>query len=385
LRFLFGHSLAPLSALCGLLITRFPWPRRYFNSIYARVKGSCITEEHALSPRTRVVPGGREQTINWENSTCRFLAAAETGDLKANEPKQRKRKDRDAIMRVGVSGIELVKRGAARYDFRDPYHIAVEMSWKEFALAFLGLELCINIAFALLYFASPGCIANMRPGSFSDAFFFSIETLATVGYGVMAPATLYGHVISAIEIVCGLVFTAIMTGLLFVRFSKPRPKILFADQAVVTSHNGAPTLMVRIANGRMTLLTNAVVRLGVILFEESAEGRPFRRLHDLALSNATLSLFPLTWTLMHEINENSPLVDYDATRFKEDDARLFLTIEARDHAIGTPIHDMRVYTVDEVVFGMHYAEAVTVDDQRRPVADLSRLSLIEPDESDQPE
>jgi inward rectifier potassium channel len=123
----------------------------------------------------------------------------------------------------------------------------------------------------------------------------------------------------------------------------------------------------------------------VILFEESAEGRPFRRLHDLALSNATLSLFPLTWTLMHEINENSPLVDYDATRFKEDDARLFLTIEARDHAIGTPIHDMRVYTVDEVVFGMHYAEAVTVDDQRRPVADLSRLSLIEPDESDQPE
>jgi inward rectifier potassium channel len=299
--------------------------------------------------------------------------------LRQDEPKQRKRKDRDAIMRVGVSGIELVKRGAARYDFRDPYHIAVEMSWKEFALAFLGLELCINIVFALLYLVSPGCIANARPGSFSDAFFFSIETLATVGYGTMAPATLYGHVVSAIEIVCGLVFTAIMTGLLFVRFSKPRPKILFADQAVVTSHNGAPTLMVRIANGRMTLLTNAVVRLGVILFEESAEGRPFRRLHDLDLSNATLSLFPLTWTLMHEINENSPLVDYDAARFKEDDARLFLTIEARDHAIGTAIHDMRIYTVDEVVFGMHYGEAVTVDDQKRPVADLSRLSLIEPD------
>jgi inward rectifier potassium channel len=78
-------------------------------------------------------------------------------------------------------------------------------------------------------------------------------------------------------------------------------------------------------------------------------------------------------------------VEYDAARFKEDDARLFLTIEARDHAIGTAIHDMRVYTVDEVVFGMHYAEAVTVDDQRRPVADLSRLSLIEPDSSGQPE
>jgi inward rectifier potassium channel len=193
-------------------------------------------------------------------------------------------------MHIGAGSVEIVKRGVARYDFSDPYHIAIELSWKEFAFAFIGLELGINIAFALLYLASPGCIANARPGSFSDAFFFSIETLATVGYGVMAPASFYGHVVSAVEIVYGMVFTAIMTGLLFVRFSKPRPKILFADQAVVTSHNCSPTLMGRIANGRMTLLTNAMVRLGVVLLEESAEGHPLRRLHDLALSNATLCL-----------------------------------------------------------------------------------------------
>jgi inward rectifier potassium channel len=299
--------------------------------------------------------------------------------LKRIVPERKKRRKREATMHVGAGAPELVKRGAARYDISDPYHIAIEMSWKEFALAFLGLEVGINIIFALLYLASPGCIANMRPGSFSDAFFFSIETVATVGYGTMAPATLYGHVVSAIEIVCGLVFTAIMTGLLFVRFSKPRPKILFADRAVVTSHNCAPTLMVRIANGRLTLLTNAVGRLGVVLLEETAEGRPLRSLHDLALSNATLSLFPLTWTLMHELNEKSPLAAYDAARFKEDDARLVLTVEARDHAIGAVVYDMRVYTAADVLFGMHYAEAVTLDDQRRPVADLTRLSLVEPD------
>jgi inward rectifier potassium channel len=230
--------------------------------------------------------------------------------LKPIDPEQRKRKTRDATMRIGGGGaVEIVKRGATRYDFSDPYHIAIEMRWKEFVLAFLGLELGINVVFALLYLASPGCVANVRPGSFSDAFFFSIETLATVGYGTMVPATLYGHTVSAIEIVCGMVFTAIMTGLLFVRFSKPRPKILFADQAVVTSHNCSPTLMVRIANGRMTLLTSAMVRLGVVLLEESPEGHLLRRLHDLALSNASLSLFPLTWTVMHEIDENSPLVD----------------------------------------------------------------------------
>jgi inward rectifier potassium channel len=306
--------------------------------------------------------------------------------LKANESKQKKRRNREGTMRIGgASTVEIVKRGVARYDLSDPYHVAIELSWKEFALAFLGLELGINIAFALLYLASPGCIANMRPGSFSDAFFFSIETLATVGYGTMAPATFYGHAISAIEIVCGLVFTAIMTGLLFVRFSKPRPKILFADQAVVTSHNGPPALMVQIANGRLTLLTNAVVRLGLVLLEEGIEGHRLRRLHDLALSNATLSLFPLTWTVMHEIDEVSPLAGYDAERFKERDARLVLTIEARDHVLGAAIHDMRMYTADEVLFGMHYAEAVTLDDQLRPVADLTRLSLVEPDPLAHPE
>jgi inward rectifier potassium channel len=306
--------------------------------------------------------------------------------MKPIDPEQKKRKKRDATMRIGGAGaVEIVKRGAARYDFSDPYHIAIEMSWKEFALAFVGLELGINIAFAMLYLASTGCIPNAtRPGSFSDAFFFSIETLATVGYGTMVPATLYGHAVSAIEVVCGMVFTAIMTGLLFVRFSKPRPKILFADQAVVTSHNCSPTLMVRIANGRMTLLTDVVVRLGVVLLEESAEGHPLRRLHDLALSNATLSLFPLTWT-MHEIDEKSPLAGYDAERFKESDARLFLTIEARDNALGAAIHDMHIYTTVEVLFGMHYAEAVTVDDQLRPVADLTQLSIVEADPTARPD
>ena len=282
-------------------------------------------------------------------------------------------------MHVGAGAVEMVKRGVARYDLKDPYHFAIELSWKEFALVFLAAELCINTIFASLYFLSPGCIVNMRPGSFSDAFFFSVETLATVGYGVMAPATFYGHAVSAIEILCGLAFTAIMTGLLFVRFSRPKSKILFADQAVITSHGGSRALMVQVANGRLTLLTNAVARLGLLLLEERVGGRLFRHLHDLEISNATLSLFPLTWTVMHEIDENSPLAGFDAERFRERDARLVLTIEARDHILHAPVHDMRIYTADKIAFGMHYVEAVTLDDQLRPVADLTRLSLVEPD------
>ena len=109
---------------------------------------------------------------------CNLLLRARTEihSLKRIVPARKKREKRDPTMRVGAGGVELVKRGASRYDFSDPYHIAIELSWKEFALAFVGLELGINVVFALLYHASPGCVANMRPGSFSDAFFFSIET-----------------------------------------------------------------------------------------------------------------------------------------------------------------------------------------------------------------
>jgi inward rectifier potassium channel len=120
----------------------------------------------------------------------------------------------------------------------------------------LGLYLIVNVVFATLYWLVPGSVANARPNSFADVFFFSVETVATVGYGEMYPATLYGHVVVTIEIICGLGFTAILTGLTFVRFSRPRAKLVFAANPVIAMHDGKPTLMVRIGNGRATVLTD---------------------------------------------------------------------------------------------------------------------------------
>ncbi|SFK19483.1 inward rectifier potassium channel [Methylocapsa palsarum] len=292
---------------------------------------------------------------------------------------QDRRGERGA-MRIGSFGESVViKRGVSKYDLRDPYHVAIDLSWKEFGLLFIGAEIAINLVFAFLYMINPGCIANARPGAFSDAFFFSIETLATVGYGFMAPATFYGHAVSAIEIVTGMAFTAIMTGLLFVRFSRPRAKIIFADRAVIATHNGAPTLMLRIANGRFTLLTGASAQLGVLLHETSAEGQSFRRLNYLTLLTPSIALFPLTWTLMHVIDSSSPLHGRDAQDLAKNDAQLFLTLEARDAALGASVHDVRTYGHADLLFGMRYADAVSVDEKGRTIADLSRLSLVEPD------
>ena len=153
-----------------------------------------------------------------------------------------KRRRRERIARVRLGSYEFKKVGISRFDVRDPYHLAITLTWPEYLLALFLLYLAANLIFAMLFWLVPGSVAP-GPRSFVDALFFSIETIATVGYGEMYPATLYGHVVASTEIVCGLAFTAILTGLTFVRFSRPRAKLVFAANPVVAMHNGLPTLM----------------------------------------------------------------------------------------------------------------------------------------------
>jgi len=172
---------------------------------------------------------------------------------------------------IRIGAFVVTKTGVSRFDLRDPYHLTMTLRWSEFFVALLLVDLVINLVFAVLYWAEPGSISNAVP-SLIEAFFFSIETLATVGYGVMAPATLYGHIVSSVEILCGLTFTALVTGLIFVRFSSPRAKFLFAENAVVTTYNGKPTLMVQVGNGKLTLLADARAGITAVLREEPYKG-----------------------------------------------------------------------------------------------------------------
>jgi inward rectifier potassium channel len=243
----------------------------------------------------------------------------------------------------------------------------------------LAIYVLVNVVFATFFWLVPGSVANARPRNFGDVFFFSIETLATVGYGEMYPATLYGHVIAAIEIVCGLGVTAIVTGLTFVRFSRPRAKLVFASNPVVAMHNGKPTLMLRIGNGRQAVLLDAAVKLNVLLHTTSSEGKSFRRAHELRLERAHLPAFPLTWTLMHVLDEQSPLHGYDKARAMASRAQLFVTIEARDPTLAALVHDIRTYLLEDIRFGMRYADAVSAAEDGTFVADLTKIGALEPD------
>ena len=278
-----------------------------------------------------------------------------------------------------IGPLDITKIGASRFDLRDPYHLALTATWPIFSVSVLLLYAAINILFATLYTAVPGSVANARPGSILDAFFFSMETLATVGYGQMYPATTYGHLISVAEIMSGIAFTTITTGLIFVRFSKPRAKILYAEELVVTPYNGLPTLMVRIANGRMSMLTDLNVRLSALIREHSTEGHSLRRVNDLALVRSNVPMFAVTLTLMHRIDESSPLYGHTAQSLLDGDVRLFLSLEARDSAINSTVHDIKGYQAHHIRFGMRYADAVTVDANGRTIADLTMVSVIEPD------
>jgi inward rectifier potassium channel len=274
---------------------------------------------------------------------------------------------------------EFFKIGAERFDLTDPYHMALTAPWPHFALGLFAFYGLLNLLFAGLYLAQAGCVANLRPGSLADAFFFSIETLATVGYGEMAPATLYGHLVSSAEIVTGMSFTAIMTGLVFVRFSKPKARIVYADNVVIARHNGRPTLMMRIGNRRTTMLTNTTLSAHVLLPQTTREGQSYRQAHELRLARATAPIFPLTLTLMHEIDETSPLRGYDLHSLADSDVRILLSLEARDPGLAAMVYDLKTWRAADILFGRRFVDTVLRGGEGRIVGDLTRINLTEPD------
>lgn len=195
------------------------------------------------------------------------------------------------------------RRGSAKFDFLDPFYLGLTLSWPIFLAVVLGGLAAINIAFAGLYGCSPGAVQNLRRGDWLHALFFSAETFSTVGYGAMFPASVYGHTVATVEMITGLFFDALLTGLIFVRFSRPRSHIVIADHAVINSSDGVTTLQIRLANGRDALLTGVSARLGAVKGEPHAAPGAAWDVQELKLQSGQMSVLPLTWTLVHRIEE----------------------------------------------------------------------------------
>jgi inward rectifier potassium channel len=280
---------------------------------------------------------------------------------------------RSAAIKLQAGHREFIKLNARKYDWRDIYHLILTLTWPQFAGMVLGIYLCINLIFATLYFLGGNCIAELTPGSYSDDFFFSVETLATVGYGHAYPATLYGHCIATLEILVGLFGLAVLTGLIFVRFSRPTARIRFSTVAVVAPFDGAPTLMVRLANLRHHAMVEAQFRVLFMRSELTKEGEDVRRFYPLRLQFDHLISFPAALTLRHVIDQTSPLFGLSSEDLKLTDSRMLVSIVCVDPVIQAPVQSQTEYVLEQIAWNRRFAEIYTEDAAGRYTVDYSKF------------
>jgi len=257
-----------------------------------------------------------------------------TKDTPSNAPRRASVRRPRGARRIRVGLREVVSQGIPREIFLDLYHYSMTVSWPRLFATIIAFFLVFDVLFGCLFHLVPNCIANLNPPGFLGDFFFSVETLATVGYGDMHPQTVYGHTVAMIEIFTGLLMLALITGLMFARFSRPKARFLFARSAVVRPIDGKLTLMFRAANERQNVVQDASAQLRMLRNDVTPEGYQLRRIIDLQLVRSQHPVFALGWNIMHVIDDASPLRDESARTLEGQDAVFILSLSGTDETTG---------------------------------------------------
>lgn len=262
-----------------------------------------------------------------------------------------------------------LRLGQQRPWWSDLYHRTLIVRWWVFVLASAVLYLTLNVIFAGLYVLQPGAIDHAVPGAFSDAFFFSIQTMATIGYGVLTPVGAYANIIVTVETLVSLGFTAFFTGVTFARFSRPTARVDFSSRVVIAPRNGVPTLMVRLSNSRRNQILEADVSVVLLRNEHSSEGQMMRRFYDLALARSRTPVFALTFTVMHVIDAASPLYGATPESLAADGAELLVSVTGLDETMSQTIHARTSYLAEEIMFGHRFRDMFGYTEAGRLVID----------------
>jgi inward rectifier potassium channel len=266
------------------------------------------------------------------------------------------------------------------WEWRDAYQWLLALSWPQFIAFVIVVYIALNLLFAAFYVLGGDCVTGMTRGSFVEGFFFSVQTLATVGYGHMYPSNLYGHIVTTVEIMSGLFLLAVMTGLIFVRFSRPAARILFSKSAVIGPLNGRPTLMVRIGNLRQQSMVESEFRIMFMRDEPLLEGGDFRHFYNLKLQFDRLISFPAALTLRHVIDEQSPLYGETPESLEASRAVLVASVVGIDPVIPAAIQTQQDYTWRDVRWGERFVEIYAEEGDGKLTVDYGRLHDTEPAE-----
>ena len=261
------------------------------------------------------------------------------------------------------------------------YHEMLNAPLWLFYLVIFSTYVLVNLLFAGLYLlCGPGALHGSTaatPGErFLEAFFFSVQTLATIGYGRLSPAGAAANSLVAVEALVGLLGVAFATGLSFARFSRPLAHILYSDQAVIAPYRGITGFMFRTVNERRNQLIEVKARVSFSRMVNE-NGRRIRRFEPLSLERTTVPFFPLHWTLVHPIDEKSPLKGVTAESLRESEAEFTILLTGTDETFSQTVHSRSSYLADEVVVGARFKDMFVDRGDGRPRIDMRRFHELE--------
>ncbi|MBN21015.1 MAG: ATP-sensitive inward rectifier potassium channel 10 [Bdellovibrionaceae bacterium] len=275
-----------------------------------------------------------------------------------------------------INEIRVKRRNLPKGANRDFYHRLLVMPWGQLIFYFGMTYLVLNLIFALLYYPQLDGVAHTQPGSFRHAFFFSVQTLSTIGYGAMYPESLWANFIASIESFVGLISAAMFTGLAFAKFSRPTAKVLFSKNALITEHDGKKVLLFRIANIRMNQIIDASVSLLLLKREVTKEGIQMVRLVPLELSRSRSPVFSMSWLVTHELDESSPLQNWDQEEFKKNKGELIATLHGTDGTLSQTVHSQYYYRAEDLHWGGQFKDIIFIEEDDSRILDLKDFHKI---------
>jgi inward rectifier potassium channel len=270
----------------------------------------------------------------------------------------------------------IVRDGLPHAPFRDLYHTVVEATWPHLLGGLVVVYLVLNVVFATLYVLQPGSIANARPGSWADCFFFSIQTMATIGYGTLSPATTWANLLVVVQTILSIVSLPILTGMMFAKFSVPTARVMFSDRAIVARRDGRRVLMFRLANARNAHLVDARLTVSLVWDDVTPEGESLRRVHDLRLLRDRNAFFGLTWTAMHPLDTTSPLHGESAASLRRRGTEIVVSLTGLDSTLSQTVHARHSYVANEIVWGGRFVDVLSSMPDGRLRIDYARFHDI---------
>jgi inward rectifier potassium channel len=283
------------------------------------------------------------------------------------------RRRSEALETLGVERI-----GIKNAFLGDLYHRLIEVTWLELVLFLAVAFAAANAVFATAYWFAGDVIANARHDSWRDAFFFSVQTMATIGYGQLSPSGDAASTIAAVEAFVGLLGLAVATGLIFAKFSRPRARVLFSEVAVITVRDGKRSLLFRLANERDSNIVDASVHVTLVRNETTVEGERLRRIYDLKIVRDRNPLFLLTWTVVHPIDESSPLHGETPASLAEKDTIFVVSMTGLDDLLSQTVHARHIYAAGAIAWNARFADILSPSVNGRRRLDFARFHDVLP-------